>query len=131
MRASGGAGWRRALAAGGAGGAGGAAGAAGAPKTAVRPGAEAEALRSLHADTPLVMALANADPSLALGFFCRDRADFEDLQRRAAELGRNAIFSVAASPPDFSGAMACMDDERADREEGEDEEDEYILVDFS
>jgi hypothetical protein len=41
------------------------------------------------------------DPSLTVGFFCRDAADFADMQRRIADAfhGRDAPFAIEATTP--------------------------------
>ena len=49
------------------------------------------------------------DPSLALGFYCDDKNDFEDLLRRIHDLAAGesmAMLSVAERAPDY----LCMDD---------------------
>ncbi|CAN0019172.1 unnamed protein product [Phaeothamnion confervicola] len=39
-------------------------------------------VRSVHCSSPVTMAVSGVDPSLALAFYCRDRADFLDLATR-------------------------------------------------
>ena len=86
------------------------------------------ALRSLCTDKLLVMTLAEVDPSLALGFFCRDRSEFEDLRERIENLGESPVM-VADAPPDMSdGMLACVASDVDDGVESGDEEDEYIVI---
>ena len=39
-------------------------------------------LRTMHCSTPLVIEMANIDPSLAIGFMCRDQEDYADFCER-------------------------------------------------
>jgi cysteine protease ATG4 len=54
---------------------------------------------SYHCSVVRRMALDAIDPSLALGFYCRDKAEFEDLCNRASELAKESngapMFTVA------------------------------------
>jgi cysteine protease ATG4 len=85
------------------------------------------ALHSLRTDPPRIMTLGDVDPSLALGFYCHERRDFEDL-RQKIELMVDAPFMVASAPPDMSdGMLACVTNGMDDCEEA-DEEDEYVLI---
>ena len=64
---------------------------------------------SFHCASPGKMSLAHIDPSLALGFYCDDKNDFEDLLRRIHDLAAGesmAMLSVAERAPDY----LCMDD---------------------
>lgn len=54
---------------------------------------------SYHCSAVKQMPLSAVDPSLALGFYCRNREDFDDLCKRASELARESngapMFTVA------------------------------------
>mmetsp|Transcript_30173 Transcript_30173/g.68267 ORF Transcript_30173/g.68267 Transcript_30173/m.68267 type:complete len:628 (-) Transcript_30173:86-1969(-) len=59
---------------------------------------------SFHCAHPGKMSLAHIDPSLALGFYCDDKSDFEDLLRRVEELASgdsHPILSVGNRAPDY------------------------------
>ena len=82
------------------------------------------------------LAFSQLDPSLALGFYFRNREEFltfcDDItasNEQKAAAGITPLFSVQYSPPDtefLGGDMFCGG---SDNEEGEDEpEDEYVLV---
>lgn len=97
--------------------------------TLAAPASVPAALASLRTDKPLVMALGDVDPSLALGFFCRDRRDFEDLRQNIEQLGVHAPFMVAAAPPDMSESMlACVASGMDNCDDDADDEDEYVLI---
>ncbi|ETL91044.1 hypothetical protein L917_10368 [Phytophthora nicotianae] len=103
-------------------------------------------LRTVHSSRPLVMNVTTIDPSLALGFLCENRADYEDFERRVRilhdevkEEGGMCPFSVAARRPDYAASdgdllMAdCLsgDDEVSSAGgagAGEDDEDDYVLL---
>jgi len=64
---------------------------------------------SFHCRMPEKMSLAHIDPSLALGFYCDDKSDFEDLFKRIKQLtadDSSPILSVGERAPDY----LCMDD---------------------
>ncbi|EEY58627.1 cysteine protease family C54, putative [Phytophthora infestans T30-4] len=103
-------------------------------------------LRTVHSSRPLVMNVTTIDPSLALGFLCENRVDYEDFERRVRilhdevkEEGGMCPFSVAARRPDYSASdgdllMAdCLsgDDELSSTGAagtGEDDDDDYVLL---
>jgi len=75
-------------------------------------------LRSVHCTYPSTMEMSRIDPSLALAFYCRDRADFDDLCAALANMkaeGRKykipELFSVAEISPDYcaNGSSALVD----------------------
>lgn len=98
------------------------------------------------------MNVATIDPSLALGFLCENRADYEDFERRVRILhdevkadGGMCPFSVAVHRPDYSASggdllMAdCLSGDDMNEDEiasasggvadtGEDDEDDYVLL---
>ncbi|KAF1782766.1 Peptidase C54 [Phytophthora cactorum] len=104
-------------------------------------------LRTVHSSRPLVMNVTTIDPSLALGFLCEHRADYEDFERRVRTLhdevkeeGGMCPFSVAARRPDYAASggdllMAdCLSGDDMNEDElasasgagtGEDDEDDY------
>jgi cysteine protease ATG4 len=102
-------------------------------------------LRSVHTTNPECINLHRLDPSLALGFYCRDREDFNHLCA-ALEKWKNShpklpeIFNVADHVPDYSANvssamndMMCMSVSDAllgDEEDGGigDDEDDYVLL---
>jgi len=46
--------------------------------------------------------ISSLDPSMLLGFLCRDEADWKDLRARITELGHpRAIFSIQDEPPSY------------------------------
>ncbi|KAE8913606.1 hypothetical protein PF005_g19140 [Phytophthora fragariae] len=109
-------------------------------------------LRTVHSSRPLVMNVTGIDPSLALGFLCETRADYEDFERRVRILhdevkadGGMCPFSVAAHRPDYAASggdllMAdCLSSDDMNEDEiasaaggvsgaGEDDEDDYVLL---
>lgn len=115
-----------------------------------------EYLRSVHCTYPSTMEMSRIDPSLALAFYCRDRADFDDLCAALADMKAEGkkfkipeLFSVADVSPDYctNGASALVDmmmasslgqidcafDESFDGEGGhgaaeEDDEDDFVLL---
>lgn len=108
-------------------------------------------LRSVQCRAPQLMQARDLDPSLALGFYCRNEADFEAFCRHARALrkelarrgGLPAPFVVEQSPPEYEGSamvssLAGEGEEEEDDDEGEgkgadggeesDVEDEYVIV---
>ncbi|CAH0475125.1 unnamed protein product [Peronospora belbahrii] len=109
-------------------------------------------LRTVHSSRPLVMDVTTIDPSLALGFLCENRADYEDFEWRVRTLhdevkanGGMCPFSVAARRPDYAASgvdllMAdCLSGDDMNEDEfasangriagtGEDDEDDYVLL---
>ncbi|CAH0486726.1 unnamed protein product [Peronospora farinosa] len=105
-------------------------------------------LRTVHSSRPLVMSVTTIDPSLALGFLCQNRADYEDFEQRVRTLhdevkanGGMCPFSVAARRPDYAASgvdllMAdCLSGDDTNEDEftnaadtGADDEDDYVLL---
>eukprot|EP00286_Rhodomonas_abbreviata_P003612 CAMPEP_0181347866 /NCGR_PEP_ID=MMETSP1101-20121128/34102_1 /TAXON_ID=46948 /ORGANISM="Rhodomonas abbreviata, Strain Caron Lab Isolate" /LENGTH=611 /DNA_ID=CAMNT_0023460099 /DNA_START=338 /DNA_END=2174 /DNA_ORIENTATION=+ len=59
---------------------------------------------SFHCPSPEKMSLAHIDPSLALGFYCDDKSDFDDLCKRISALAKKdscPILTVADRAPDY------------------------------
>mmetsp|Transcript_42479 Transcript_42479/g.66516 ORF Transcript_42479/g.66516 Transcript_42479/m.66516 type:complete len:513 (+) Transcript_42479:419-1957(+) len=70
-------------------------------------------ISSFHCHSPEKMSLAHIDPSLALGFYCDDKSDFDDLCRRIAEVAKgdsNPILSVSERAPDYLTMEADLDE---------------------
>jgi cysteine protease ATG4 len=106
-----------------------------------------EYLRSINCPNGSAMDMQRIDPSLALGFYCRDREDYESFQlslkamREDDELKKYPeLFTIADAKPnyaaDVSSAMMDMmmssssqllDGEHMDGE-NRDEDDEYIML---
>ncbi|ERN17015.1 cysteine protease ATG4 isoform X1 [Amborella trichopoda] len=65
---------------------------------------------SYHCNVVRQMPFDTIDPSLAIGFYCRDKDDFEDFCTRAAEIASNSngapLFTVTNSKPVKKGALA-------------------------
>ncbi len=77
-----------------------------------------EYLRSYNCPNISSYDIAKIDPSLALGFYCRDRTEFESLCRFLNEMKSNnatkdfpALFTVADAKPDYNADLssAMMD----------------------
>jgi len=101
-----------------------------------------EYMRSCHTTYPEVFSLQKMDPSIALGFYCRDQADLEDLfnslQRwKEANPRSPEVFAVADNAPDYSanvssamndmmlnmeGSLLDVDDDQMS------DEDEYVVL---
>jgi cysteine protease ATG4 len=105
-----------------------------------------EYMRSVHTTYPEVFPIARMDPSIALGFYCRDKSEFAQLEAGLAQLksqlteGSPDLFTFADHAPDYSSSamndMMLMDSGMGDEGiEGEDvaeeqasDEDEYVLL---
>ncbi|KAI0259535.1 hypothetical protein BC834DRAFT_943164 [Gloeopeniophorella convolvens] len=61
-------------------------------------------LRTFHCDRVRKMPMSGLDPSMLIGFLCKDEADWIDLRHRVAELFKNhkTIFSIVDEPPSWS-----------------------------
>ncbi|RKO89062.1 hypothetical protein BDK51DRAFT_24259 [Blyttiomyces helicus] len=62
-----------------------------------------EDLASFHCDTVRTTAISNVDPSLVIGFYCKDRADFEEFCNvaQSISLGKTPLFSIEQKMPSF------------------------------
>ena len=93
-------------------------------------------LASATCADPKKMALERLDPSLAVAFYCRDRADFLDLAESAATLaapGQTPIFDVAQTADGRPGDVDGFDDDDDDDDDGQpggrgDDEDDWEVV---
>ncbi|TFK26047.1 hypothetical protein FA15DRAFT_755366 [Coprinopsis marcescibilis] len=57
-------------------------------------------LKTFHCDRVRKMPLSGLDPSMLLGFLCRDEAEWLDLRKRVSQLPRT-IFSIQDEPPSW------------------------------
>ena len=98
-------------------------------------------LKTYHCDHVRRMPMSGLDPSMLIGFLCRDEADWVDFRKRVAELPK-PVFSIQDEPPrwpdefeDDMGLMESVSSEADDIEgmgddgegegiEGEEEEEE-------
>lgn len=103
-------------------------------------------LRSLNCTNPSTLDFNKIDPSLALGFYCRDRSDFEmlwgsllDLKEQGKKQNLPELFCMETTAPDYSAdiSMAMVEmmssvsngDIDHDFKENEDsDEDDYIML---
>lgn len=100
-------------------------------------------LRSVHTTYPEVFSLQKMDPSMALGFYCRDRKDLEHLFSsiqawRSEHPGSPSLFSVFDAVPDYSAdvssaldsmTMSRMAGSLLDGDDGQvSDEDEYVML---
>jgi len=73
-------------------------------------------VRSVHCASPATILLHRSDPSLALGFYCRDRPDFEHLcqslkQWQNTHIDKQSmpdLFSIADAVPDYSANVSSV-----------------------
>jgi len=89
-------------------------------------------LKTFHCEQVRKMPMSGLDPSMLIGFLCRDDAEWVDLKRRVAELPRT-IFSIQDEPPSWTidsddnlglESFSDPEDEEDGDEDGEGEEDE-------
>ncbi|KAG8972175.1 Cysteine protease atg4 [Tulasnella sp. 425] len=61
-------------------------------------------LRTFHCDKVRKMPLSHMDPSMLLGFLCKDEAEWNDLRARAQEFAKvhKPIFTIQDEPPSWS-----------------------------
>ena len=86
--------------------------------------------RSMYADpTVLTMKLTDLAPSIAFGFLCHTRDDYEHFQHCTADMirtrGNHALFTIQDRVAQNAYSSAC---DIATDEENEDEEDTYVLI---
>jgi len=64
-------------------------------------------LRSIQCPNPRVIETSKIDPSLALGFYCRDRTDFELFCTTVIkEMNSPSLFTIAETKPDYSADVS-------------------------
>jgi Peptidase family C54 len=93
----------------------------------------------VHTTYPEVFSLSKMDPSIALGFYCRDRNDLEDLLTslnawKHSHPNAPDLFTVAERMPNYSinplaSSMACsVDASNSAIESDNDDDDEFIML---
>lgn len=99
--------------------------------------AEIELDETYHKRSPGRMAFTSMDPSIAVSFFCKTRADFDELieqLRNSLKDEKNPIFEVIQSRSDFSRDfehdldIICGDQHSADKADGEQSEDDFEII---
>ncbi|KAG8925659.1 Cysteine protease atg4 [Tulasnella sp. 418] len=86
-------------------------------------------LRTFHCDKVRKMPFSALDPSMLLGFLCKDESDWKDLRIRVAELARvsKTIFTIQDEPPSSDpDDLESVSDPDIDLE---DDDDESVEVD--
>jgi cysteine protease ATG4 len=60
-------------------------------------------LQTFHCNLPQKMGIASIDPSMALGFYCKNKQDFDAFWQAAIELSKeeSPVFGVAAQAPQY------------------------------
>ncbi|KAF5356425.1 hypothetical protein D9758_009469 [Tetrapyrgos nigripes] len=83
-------------------------------------------LKTFHCERVRKMPLSGLDPSMLIGFLCRDENEWVDLRRRVGELPRT-IFSIQDEPPKWAadsddniGLESMSDDDGLDMPEDDD-----------
>ncbi len=80
------------------------------------------------------MSINNIDPSLALGFYCRDEADYADFTTRVSNLQTECThcpFSIAETRPDYDLDNMDMASDGNDASigcESSDNDEDYVLI---
>lgn len=99
-----------------------------------------EYMRSVHTTYPEVFSLPKMDPSIALGFYCRDKSELENVfsslrEWKATHPSSPELFTVADRIPNYSGnvSSSAMDDmfDSVVDDEGDgnaSDEDEFIML---
>ena len=89
-------------------------------------------LKTFHCEQVRKMPMSGLDPSMLIGFLCRDEGEWVDFKRRVAELPRT-IFSVQDEPPSWTmdsddnmglESISDPEDEVGDEEEDDDDDDD-------
>ncbi|KAI0089801.1 peptidase family C54-domain-containing protein [Irpex rosettiformis] len=86
-------------------------------------------LRTFHCDRVRKMPLSGLDPSMLIGFLCKDESDWRDLKSRIAELNRQApkgtVLHIQDEPPnwnsDLEAGMESISEPDIDLPEEDDE----------
>lgn len=100
-----------------------------------------EYLESVHTAYPEVFQLNHMDPSIAMGFYCRDKSEFLELQQHIRQLNEHFrslpdLFTFADYAPDYGMSVAAPDttlgdldyDEKAEPEVADSDEEDYVLL---
>ncbi|KAF9477390.1 hypothetical protein BDN70DRAFT_861911 [Pholiota conissans] len=92
-------------------------------------------LKTFHCDRVRKMPLSGLDPSMLIGFLCRDEAEWWDFRKRVSELPKT-IFSIENEPPTWPSdsddnmgleSISEPDDFSMDDEEGDEEDAEQFF----
>ncbi|KAG6855157.1 hypothetical protein H0H87_007545 [Tephrocybe sp. NHM501043] len=86
----------------------------------------ASELRTFHCERVRKMPLSGLDPSMLIGFLCKDEADWYDFRRRVGELPRT-VFSVQEEPPTWP---SDLDDNMGLESISEPDPDDLLLDDM-
>lgn len=98
-----------------------------------------EYMNSVHTTFPEVFPINRMDPSIALGFYCRDKKEFADLESSLSKLKVNSLspdlFTFADHAPDYSLSSAVssmvlgdMEDDMPSNLAADSDDDEYVLL---
>lgn len=98
-----------------------------------------EYLRSVHTTHPEAFSLSKMDPSIALGFYCRDRNDLDDLFSslnawKVSHPKAPDLFTVAEHMPNYStnplaaSVVISVEGYNSVVDSDEDEDDEFIML---
>ena len=105
-----------------------------------------EYLRSVHTTFQEAVPISRTDPSISLGFYCRSKKDFEDLERSFETFRKQQgakcpdLFTFADKAPDYSLSTAMNDMLLDGEEDGElgpaqvdpvdesSDEDDYVML---
>ncbi|KAF8548280.1 hypothetical protein OG21DRAFT_1489519 [Imleria badia] len=94
-------------------------------------------LRTFHCDRVRKMPLSGLDPSMLLGFLCKEEKDWIDLRRRINELNAKykTIFTIQDEPPswpsdsdEFMGLESMSDPDEIEEMDPEDEDEDGVEV---
>ncbi|ETV94949.1 hypothetical protein H310_11591 [Aphanomyces invadans] len=89
--------------------------------------------RTIHSTDHLVMEVDYIDPSLALGFLCKSRSEYDDLTARVAALSatHTCPISIAGARPDYAqdtSELHSVSGDSATDGGDVDDEDDYVLI---
>jgi len=105
----------------------------------------ADYLRSVHCTSPSRIRMPRIDPSLALGFYCQNKKDFDNLcysinllKGWCAERGAPDLFVVEDEAPDYAADdsvllasmthSSCNFDDDQEHEKADDDEDDFVML---
>ncbi|KAI9208359.1 uncharacterized protein BJ171DRAFT_491094 [Polychytrium aggregatum] len=71
-----------------------------------------EDLSSYHCPTVRIMHISNLDPSLVIGFYCRNSLDFDEFCKHAKKLtrGKTPLFTIAENRPEYPDEVEIVSD---------------------
>jgi len=85
---------------------------------------------TFHCDDVLSTPISNVDPSIALGFYCRDREDFDDFWAHASALlsdNEYPIFRISnGGPPNYDAID--KEDNSSDFSANDSDDDDFVLI---